>query len=94
MLFQEGPNYARESDKIPEEPGILKAGTGGAGMPTCIYCPDPDYSGASRAEKFQGVVVLSIVVTSEGKLDSILRSEWSAIWPDDKSNRDHSELEI
>jgi TonB family protein len=40
-------------------------------MPTCVYCPDPSYSDASRAAKFQGVVVLSVVVTLEGKADSI-----------------------
>jgi len=71
MLFQQGPNYAREPDKIPEEPGILLAGTGGAGMPTCLYCPDPSYSDLARTAKFQGVVVLSLVVTPEGKADSI-----------------------
>jgi TonB family protein len=71
MLFQEGANYARDPDKIPEQPGILRAGVDGAGMPTCVYCPDPSYSDASRAAKFQGVVVLSVVVTLEGKADSI-----------------------
>jgi TonB family protein len=70
MLFQHGPNYARDPDKIPEQPGILRAVVDGAGMPTCVYCPDPSYSDASRAAQFQGVVVLSLVVTLEGK-DSI-----------------------
>jgi TonB family protein len=71
MLFQDGPNYAHDPDKIPEEPGILRTGVDGAGIPTCVYCPDPSYSDASRAAKFQGVVVLSVVVTLEGKADSI-----------------------
>jgi TonB family protein len=71
MLFQEGPKYAHEADKIPEEPDILRAGVDGAGMPSCVYCPDPSYSDASRAAKFQGAVVLSLVVTREGKADAI-----------------------
>jgi hypothetical protein len=67
MFFQEGPNYARDPDKIPEEPGILRAGVDGVGMPSCVYCPDSGYSDASRATKFQGVVDLSLVVTPEGR---------------------------
>jgi hypothetical protein len=67
MLFQEGPKYAREPDKIPEEPGILRAGVDGAGMPTCVYCPDPSYSDASRAAKFQGraipITASSLLIT-------------------------------
>ena len=50
---------------------MLRAGVGGAGTPTCVYCPDPGYSDASRATKAQGTVVLSVVVISEGKVDSI-----------------------
>jgi TonB family protein len=71
LLFQEGPNYARTPDQIPEEPGILKAGIAGVGIPTCTYCPSPSYSDAGRAAKFQGVVVLSLIVTREGMADSI-----------------------
>ena len=71
MLFQEGPNYVRDPDKISEEPGILRAGVDRVGVPSCVYYPDPEYSDASRAARFQGVVVLSIVVTPEGKADSI-----------------------
>ena len=71
MLYQRGHDYSRGPDQIPEEPGVLRAGVGGAGTPTCVYCPDPDYSDASRAMKAQGTVVLSFVVTSGGKVDSI-----------------------
>lgn len=71
MLFQRGPNYARSPDQIPEEPGVLRAGFDGVGIPSCVYCPDASYSDSSRAAKAQGTVVLSFVVTSEGKTDSI-----------------------
>jgi TonB family protein len=70
MLFEPGPNYARKADDVPEEPGVFKSGLG-AGVPRCTSCPTPDYSDAARAAKLQGTVVLSIVVTTEGKATSI-----------------------
>src|SRR6266481_2103683 len=70
MLFEPGPNYARTADDIPEEPGVFKSGLG-AGVPRCTSCPSPDFSDAARAAKFQGTVLLSIVVTPEGKATSI-----------------------
>jgi len=70
MLFEPGPNYARKADDIPEEPGVFKSGLG-AGVPRCTSCPSPGYSDAARAAKFQGTVLLSIVVTTEGKATSI-----------------------
>ena len=70
MLFEPGPSYARRADDIPEEPGVFKSGLG-AGVPRCTSCPSPDYSDAARAVKFHGTVLLSIVVTTEGKATSI-----------------------
>jgi len=70
-LYNPGPNYARTADKIPEEPGVFVAGVSGVTQPVCKYCPDPDYSEASRAAKFQGAVILSVVVTSEGLVSGI-----------------------
>jgi TonB family protein len=67
LLVQRGPNYAREPEKLPEESGVLRASTGGVGLPSCIYCPDPQYTDAARAAKVQGTVVLGVVVTSEAK---------------------------
>jgi TonB family protein len=70
MLFAPGPNYARKADEIPEEPGISKIGSG-VGVPRCISCPGPEYSDAARTAKFSGTVILSIVVTTDGKATSI-----------------------
>ncbi len=70
MLFEPGPNYARRADDIPEEPGVFKSGLG-AGVPRWTSCRSPDFSDAARAAKFQGTVLLSIVVTPEGKATSI-----------------------
>jgi TonB family protein len=71
MLFQRGPNYARTADEIPEEPGVVRAGTTGASIPRCTYCPPPGYSDAARAAKFYGTVLLSVVVTPEGQARSV-----------------------
>ena len=70
MLFEPGPNYARKADDIPEEPGVFKSGLE-AGVPSCTSCPMPGFSDAARAAKFHGTVLLSIVVTTEGRATSI-----------------------
>jgi TonB family protein len=51
---------------------IARAGMEGVGTPVCIYCPPPGYSKKARADKLQGVVVLDITVTTEGKAKSII----------------------
>ncbi len=71
LLFQKGPGYFRTPADIPNEPGVLRAGQDGAGVPTCVYCPDPQYSDVARAAKIQGALQLSIVVTEEGKAAAI-----------------------
>jgi TonB family protein len=65
------PAFERSSP-IPAEPGVLAAGLDGVGVPECIYCPPPLYSDAARAAKYQGTIVLSVDVTSDGRSDSIL----------------------
>lgn len=46
---------------------IARAGVEGVGVPVCIYCPIPEYTDKARAAKYQGSVVLLIVVTTEGR---------------------------
>jgi periplasmic protein TonB len=71
LLYQRGPNYARKPEMLRDETGVLRAGVSGAGMPSCIYCPDPEYSDVARAANVQGIVVLGVVVTAEGKAGTI-----------------------
>lgn len=71
MLLQPGPNYARKADEIPDEPGIFRSGSNGVTSPVCSYCPNPDYSDAARTAKFQGTVLLSVVVTADGQVTSV-----------------------
>lgn len=70
-LYKPGPNYTRSADKIPEEPGVFISGISGVTQPECIYCPNPDYSDVARTAKFQGTVILSVVVTVEGQVKDI-----------------------
>lgn len=51
--------------------GVFRAGTGGVGTPICLYCPDPQYSEEARKAKYQGTVVLNVVVTSDGRATNI-----------------------
>lgn len=71
LLFHPGPDYARKADEIPEEPGILRASKDGVTTPRCMYCPQPRYSNAARTAKFQGKVIVSVVVTIQGAATSI-----------------------
>ncbi len=43
----------------------------GVGYPVCAYCPDAKYSEEARKAKFQGVVILQVVVTSDGRAANI-----------------------
>jgi len=71
MLIQPGSDYARKADEIPEEPGIFKTGSPGVTTPSCIRCFPAVYTGTARAAKFQGTVLLSVIVTPEGRVTSI-----------------------
>lgn len=43
----------------------------GVSNPKCIYCPNPDYTDEARANKFQGSVMLSIVVDEKGAVRDV-----------------------
>jgi TonB family protein len=50
---------------------IAKAGVGGVTVPTCVHCPIPNYSEEARTAKYQGTVVLQVVITPEGRAANI-----------------------
>jgi TonB family protein len=45
--------------------------------PTCSYCPEPSYTDAARKERTQGLILLNVVVGSDGEAESatILRGQ-------------------
>jgi protein TonB len=51
--------------------GAFRAGVNGVGTPTCIYCPDPLYSDEARKAKYQGTVVLNVIITADGRATDI-----------------------
>ena len=46
--------------------GVFRVG-GGVSAPRAIYKPDPEYSPEARQAKYQGTVVLSLIVTPDGR---------------------------
>lgn len=51
--------------------GYPNAGTGGYGVPTCLYCPRADYSDEAMKVKVQGVVEIVAVITADGKVTDV-----------------------
>jgi len=48
-------------------PGIYPAGKGGVTVPQVVYDPEPSFSDEARKSKTQGIVLLMIVVGTDGK---------------------------
>lgn len=51
--------------------GVYRPGIGGVGYPSCAFCPDPRFSEEARKAKYQGTVVLRVIVTPDGKAQNI-----------------------
>ncbi|HEY4817092.1 MAG TPA: energy transducer TonB, partial [Candidatus Acidoferrum sp.] len=51
---------------------IARAGVGGVTVPICVHCPAPNFSEEGRAAKYQGTVVLRVVITTEGVATNIV----------------------
>jgi TonB family protein len=45
-----------------------RAGMNGVTSPRCIYCPQPEYSQKLRKVKIEGVVLLDVTVTIDGRV--------------------------
>jgi TonB family protein len=65
--------------------GAFRAGVNGVGMPTCIYCPDPQYSDEARKAKYQGVVVLMVIITLDGRATDIHVAKSPGLGLDEKA---------
>ena len=51
--------------------GAFRPGNGGVGYPACLYCPEPQYSEDARKAKFQGTVVLQVIIQPDGHATNI-----------------------
>jgi TonB family protein len=72
LLKQPAISYERAAGSIPVEPGILQPGVDGATLPVCVFCPSPDYTDLARTAKYRGTVELSLIVTKDGAVNSIV----------------------
>jgi protein TonB len=65
--------------------GTPNAGTGGYGVPACLYCPRADYSDEAMKVKVQGVVELIAVVTADGRVTDIHVAKGLGLGLDEKA---------
>src|SRR5580658_6090936 len=72
LLKQPALSFARSPEAIPAEPGILQPGVDGASLPVCVFCPSPDYTDLARTAKYRGTVELSLIVTKDGAVNSVM----------------------
>jgi TonB family protein len=56
---------------IDDGDGVYKPGSRGVGYPTCAYCPDAKYSEEARKAKYQGVVLLQMIISADGRATNI-----------------------
>jgi TonB family protein len=52
--------------------GLLRPGAGGVGYPSCLDCPDPQYSENARKAKYQGMVLLQALIEPDGQATNIM----------------------
>jgi|SRR5579872_3335225 len=65
LLAQNKPS---ESEQVCE---IRNVGDCGVVTPKPVYHPDPDYTDRARKKKINGYVVVSFIVTTEGKVRDV-----------------------
>jgi protein TonB len=51
--------------------GHYHPGAGGIGYPECVYCPNPPYTEEARKARFQGTVLLEIVILPDGRASEV-----------------------
>ena len=64
------PEYRRSGGIIPDEPAY-PLGKDGVKAPQATYTPEPEFSEKARHAKYQGTVILNVVVDKEGNVSRI-----------------------
>lgn len=57
----------------------------GVTLPTCVYCPDPQYTDEAREAKLQGRVTLRVLVGADGRASQIQIVQGIGMGLDDRS---------
>lgn len=70
------PEFRRPDDTIPDQTSqgdqaVHKVDQKSVVAPTPVYQPDPDYSDRARDAKYQGTVILGVVVDSSGRVSRV-----------------------
>jgi TonB family protein len=79
LFVQPGMSYSRNPNTIPDEVGVLRLDPGDlpdVTRPTCVTCPNPNFTDLLRKAiagqlAYRESVLLSVIVTPEGKVASI-----------------------
>jgi TonB family protein len=58
-------------DSLAPKAGVFTAGEGGVSQPVCERCANPYYPESAARRGVQGVVVLSAVVTTQGRATNV-----------------------
>jgi TonB family protein len=66
FLGQPVPLSDSEAEQLP-----YHAGKDGVGNPICVYCPLPQFTKAATKAKFQGTILLRVVVQPNGRATNI-----------------------
>jgi TonB family protein len=51
--------------------GVFRPGRNGVGEPACLYCPLPQFTEEARKAKYQGTVLLKVIITPDGRATNI-----------------------
>ena len=65
--------------------GVPNSGTGGYGIPACLYCPRADYSDEAMKVKVQGVVELIAIITPDGRVTDVHLAKGLGLGLDEKA---------
>ena len=65
--------------------GPFSPGKNGVGFPSCVYCPDPEYTDEAIKAKFQGSVVLQLIVGPDGLTSNIQVLKSAGLGLDEKA---------
>jgi TonB family protein len=70
-LFALPETYKLQHKKVTDPETEALAPLEEVKFPKCKYCPAPEYSDQARDAKYQGVVYLRIIVTSDGRAEAV-----------------------
>ncbi len=54
-------------ESIRPADGVYKPGAGGVGVPECVRCPQPDFSGPGVQRNTNGLIAMSVVISTDGR---------------------------